>query len=48
MTKNFDEAAYLQRRAANEAKLTKAGVYGPQMEHDACGVGFVGGTRWQA
>jgi glutamate synthase (NADPH/NADH) large chain len=41
MTKNFDEAAYLQRRAANEAKLTKAGVYGPQMEHDACGVGFV-------
>jgi len=25
MTKNFDEAAYLQRRAANEAKLTKAG-----------------------
>src|SRR6056300_1770554 len=41
MTKNLDEAAYLQRRAANEAKLTKAGVYGPQMEHDACGVGFV-------
>ena len=41
MIKNFDEAAYLQRRAANEAKLTKAGVYGPQMEHDACGVGFV-------
>ena len=32
MTKNFDEAAYLQRRAANEAKLTEAGVYGPQME----------------
>ena len=41
MTKIFDEAAYLQRRAANEAKLTEAGVYGPQMEHDACGVGFV-------
>ncbi|MDC0649064.1 glutamate synthase large subunit [Candidatus Puniceispirillum sp.] len=41
MTKNFDEAAYLQRRAANEAKLTEAGVYSPQMEHDACGVGFV-------
>jgi glutamate synthase (NADPH/NADH) large chain len=41
MTKNFDEAVYLQRRAANEAKLTQAGVYGPQMEHDACGVGFV-------
>jgi len=41
VTKSFDEAAYLQRRAANEAKLTEAGVYGPQMEHDACGVGFV-------
>ncbi|MFL2841260.1 MAG: glutamate synthase large subunit [Candidatus Puniceispirillaceae bacterium] len=41
MRNNFDEAAYLQRRTANEAKLTKAGVYGPQMEHDACGVGFV-------
>ena len=41
MTKSFDEAAYLQCRAANEAKLTEAGVYGPQMEHDACGVGFV-------
>ena len=41
MTKNFDEAAYLQRRAANEAKLTTAGVYRPQMEHDACGAGFV-------
>jgi glutamate synthase (NADPH/NADH) large chain len=41
MTKSFAEAAYLQRRAANEAKLTEAGVYGPQMEHDACGVGFV-------
>lgn len=41
MTKSFDEAAYLQRRAANEVKLTAAGVYGPEMEHDACGVGFV-------
>ncbi|NBQ84378.1 MAG: glutamate synthase large subunit, partial [Alphaproteobacteria bacterium] len=41
MSKTFDEAAYLARRAANEAKLTDAGVYGPQMEHDACGVGFV-------
>ncbi|NCW31121.1 MAG: glutamate synthase large subunit, partial [Alphaproteobacteria bacterium] len=41
MTKIFDEAAYLQRRAANEAKLIEAGVYGPEMEHDACGVGFV-------
>ena len=41
MTKTFDEVAYLRRRAANEAKLTAAGVYGPEMEHDACGVGFV-------
>ena len=41
MSKTCDEAAYLSRRAANEAKLTDAGVYGPQMEHDACGVGFV-------
>ena len=31
----------MQRRAVNEAKLTDAGVYAPQMEHDACGVGFV-------
>ena len=31
MSKTFDEAAYLARRAANEAKLTDAGVYGPQM-----------------
>ncbi|MDC3234704.1 glutamate synthase large subunit [Candidatus Puniceispirillum sp.] len=41
MTEIFDEAAYLQRRAVNEVKLTDAGVYSPQMEHDACGVGFV-------
>ena len=39
--KIFDETDYLQRRAVNEAKLTDAGVYAPQMEHDACGVGFV-------
>ena len=41
MTKNFDEAAFLKRRAFNEANLIAAGVYGPEMEHDACGVGFV-------
>ncbi|MDC1382588.1 glutamate synthase large subunit [Candidatus Puniceispirillum sp.] len=41
MIKIFDEADYLRRRAQNEGKLTAAGVYGPQMEHDACGVGFV-------
>ena len=38
---HFDETAYLARRAKNEALLTEAGVYGPEMEHDACGVGFV-------
>ncbi|MEC7615795.1 MAG: glutamate synthase central domain-containing protein, partial [Pseudomonadota bacterium] len=37
----FDDAAYLARRARNEARLAGAGVYGPEMEHDACGVGFV-------
>ena len=40
-TKNFDADAYIARRKANEAKLTEAGVYAPEMEHDACGVGFV-------
>ena len=37
----FDPDAYLARRARNEARLTEAGIYGPEMEHDACGVGFV-------
>jgi len=37
----FDADSYLSRRAANEAKLATAGVYAPDMEHDACGVGFV-------
>ena len=40
-TKNFDADAYIARRKANEAKLTEAGVYAPEMEHDACGGGFV-------
>jgi glutamate synthase (NADPH/NADH) large chain len=40
-TNRFDAQSYLARRARNEARLTDAGVYGPQMEHDACGVGFV-------
>ncbi|MDB2390984.1 glutamate synthase large subunit [Alphaproteobacteria bacterium] len=39
--KNFDADAYIARRKANEAKLTEAGVYAPEMEHDSCGVGFV-------
>ena len=38
---NFNADAYIVRRKANEAKLTEAGVYAPEMEHDACGVGFV-------
>ena len=37
----FDADSYLARRAANEARLETAGVYAPDMEHDACGVGFV-------
>ena len=37
----FDEKGYLARRAKNEALLGDAGVYAPEMEHDACGVGFV-------
>ena len=41
MTKSFDEQEYLARRARNEGLLTATGVYGPEMEHDACGVGFV-------
>ena len=37
----FDAQAWLSRRARNEDALGKAGVYAPEMEHDACGVGFV-------
>ena len=37
----FNAEAYLARRAKNEALLGEAGVYAPEMEHDACGVGFV-------
>ena len=37
----FDADAYITRRKANEARLIGAGVYGPEMEHDSCGVGFV-------
>ncbi|MBT6566225.1 MAG: glutamate synthase large subunit [Candidatus Puniceispirillum sp.] len=40
-TKNFDADAFIARRKANETKLTEAGVYAPEMEHDSCGVGFV-------
>ena len=41
MTQSFEVQAYLAKRAHNEDQLTAAGVYGPDMEHDACGVGFV-------
>ena len=41
MTQKTDSYGYLQRRAQNEEKLAAAGVYGPELEHDACGVGFV-------
>ena len=41
MTKSFGAQDYLVRRARNEGRLGAAGVYSPDMEHDACGVGFV-------
>ena len=41
MTQSFDAQRYLARRARNEELLAAADVYGPEMEHDACGVGFV-------
>ena len=38
---NFSQADYIAKRRSAEAKLIQAGAYGPEMEHDACGVGFV-------
>ncbi|MEM8784900.1 MAG: glutamate synthase large subunit [Pseudomonadota bacterium] len=38
-TKQID--ADIARRLENERRLTEAGAYGPEMEHDACGVGLV-------
>ena len=32
---------WLERRKEMEKRLTEAGVYSPEMEHDACGVGLV-------
>ena len=32
---------WLARRKEMEKRLTEAGVYSPEMEHDACGVGLV-------
>jgi glutamate synthase (NADPH/NADH) large chain len=34
-------AAWLRRRQAMEKRLTDAGAYSPDQEHDACGVGLV-------
>ena len=36
-----EERAWLERRRRNEALLGEAGVWSPEMEHDACGVGLV-------
>jgi glutamate synthase (NADPH/NADH) large chain len=43
MTSNqkFDPIAYVASRKEAEARLIEAGAYSPEMEHDACGVGFV-------
>ena len=37
----FNASTYLARRSRNETALRGAGVYGPEFEHDACGVGLV-------
>ena len=37
----FDAENYVKARKEAEARLIEAGVYSPEMEHDACGVGFV-------
>ena len=41
MTQLCDPHGYLTRRALHEEQLAAAGAYSPEMEHDACGVGFV-------
>ena len=43
MTSNqkFEPIAYVKSRKEAEARLIEAGAYSPEMEHDACGVGFV-------
>ena len=38
---DHDGADWLEHRRAMEKTLTDAGVYSPEMEHDACGVGLV-------
>ena len=37
----FDAKKYIADRKAAEARLIDAGAYHPDMEHDACGVGFI-------
>ncbi len=44
----FNASTYLARRSRNEKALRGAGVYGPEFEHDACGVGFVAAKDGQA
>ncbi|MGB2262248.1 MAG: glutamate synthase large subunit [Candidatus Puniceispirillaceae bacterium] len=44
----FNASTYLARRSRNETALRGAGVYGPEFEHDACGVGFVAAKDGQA
>ena len=44
----FNASTYLARRSHNETVLRGAGVYGPEFEHDACGVGFVAAKDGQA
>ena len=43
MTKSasFGSGDWLAKRKATEQKLQHAGVWSPDQEHDACGVGFV-------
>ena len=39
--KTFNPEDYLNQRAEAEARLGAAGIYRPEDEHDACGVGFI-------
>ena len=38
---SFGSGDWLAKRKATEQKLQHAGVWSPDQEHDACGVGFV-------
>ena len=39
--REFSASEYIARRMSAEQRLGDAGVYAPEFEHDACGVGFV-------